>query len=83
MAWFICDNCGWKYRYEERKKTSYATIVCPDCFDGAYDKNNHPQNSIKIVGGDPKMLEDARPDISMVSAVYVTAVEGTFNMTVA
>ena len=61
-AWFICDNCGFRYKYMDRRKTSYGTIVCRDCHDGAYDLHNHPQNFPSSDVLDDESLEEARPE---------------------
>jgi hypothetical protein len=64
-AWFICDECGMRYPYRERRKTSYGTFVCPVDFDGEFDLHNHPQNSSPPITADAEALEDARPDVAL------------------
>ncbi len=63
LAWYICDCCGFRYYYKDRKKTSYGTIVCDTCFDGEYDLKNHPQNFPPPISEDPQGLEEPRPDV--------------------
>ena len=60
---FICDMCGFRYSSDHKRKSSYGTIQCRVCFDGAYDLKNHPQN-FPYPGpfDDPKMVEDPRPE---------------------
>lgn len=62
---FVCDNCGFTYPYPERRKTSYGTVVCVYCDDGAFDKKNHPQNFGPPPSEDPQGLEDARPEVPL------------------
>lgn len=59
---FVCDVCGFTYPYTSRRKSSYGTIQCDDCYDGAYDLKNHPQNFGPPLSEDPQGLEDPRPE---------------------
>lgn len=61
LTWACCDNCGWRYRYQEMQETSYHSRVCRRCFDGDYDLYNHPQNTYPQVD-DAESLEHPRPD---------------------
>ena len=56
-----CDVCGFKYRLNQLKKTSYGAMVCPTDYDGAYDLKNHPQNKSPNVKKEV-FIRDARPD---------------------
>ena len=55
----MCDACGFVYPHRVMKLSSYDTVSCPQCFDGAYDLKNHPQNKLPDVREDPviKMLD--------------------------
>jgi len=56
----ICDICGFRYRLKELKKNTYGMMVCPMDFEGAYDKQNHPQNKSPRVSDDIS-VKDPRP----------------------
>lgn len=56
----ICDVCGFRYRLKELKKNTYGMMVCPMDFEGAYDKQNHPQNKSPRVSDDIS-VKDPRP----------------------
>lgn len=62
---FICDQCSFEYHSSERNKSSYNTVVCQSCFDGAYDLRNHPQNKPPPVYPDPQAVLDPRPDVDL------------------
>jgi hypothetical protein len=41
----ICDRCGFRCKYIElRNEVEVGVWVCSECFDGAYNRVNHPQN---------------------------------------
>ena len=40
----MCDCCGFVYPHRIMKLNSYGMLICPGCWDGAYDLKNHPQN---------------------------------------
>jgi hypothetical protein len=64
-AWSICATCGWRCAYTERFESSYHTFVCPVCFDGDYDLQNHPQNKSPPIVPDPQALRNPRPDTNL------------------
>ena len=68
-AWFICDVCNFRYKYSDRKKTSYGTTVCRDCFDGNYDIQNHPQNFPPKNTRDDENLADASPETHVFTSI--------------
>ena len=68
-AWFICEICGFRYKYLDRKKTSYGSIVCRDCFDGGYDIQNHPQNSPPPNTIDDENLKEASPETHVFTSI--------------
>ena len=57
----LCDICGFRYRLNQLKKTSYGAMVCPTDYDGAYDLKNHPQNKAPNTRRQI-FIENARPD---------------------
>ena len=57
----LCDICGFRYRLNQLKKTSYGSMVCPTDYDGAYDLKNHPQNKPASLREDPS-IRNARID---------------------
>ena len=57
----MCDSCGFVYPMRIMKLSSYNTLRCPQCFDGAYDLKNHPQNKPASLREDPS-IRNARID---------------------
>jgi hypothetical protein len=57
----MCDSCGFVYPMRVMKLSSYDTVRCPQCFDGAYDLKNHPQNKPASLREDPA-IQNARID---------------------
>lgn len=57
----MCDSCGFVYPMRVMKLSSYDTLRCPQCFDGAYDLKNHPQNKPASLREDPS-IRNARID---------------------
>ena len=39
-AMAMCDQCSFVYPHRIMQLSSYNTLVCPTCFDGAYDLKN-------------------------------------------
>jgi hypothetical protein len=45
----ICDRCGFRCKYIElRNEVEVGVWVCSECFDGAYNRVNHPQNMTNV-----------------------------------
>ncbi len=61
-AMAMCDCCSFVYPHRIMQLSSYKTLVCPTCFDGAFDLKNHPQNKIPDVRDDIT-IKNPRPDI--------------------
>ena len=57
----MCDSCGFVYPMRVMKLSSYDTVRCPQCFDGAYDLKNHPQNKAPNTRRE-MFIQNARPD---------------------
>ena len=57
----MCDTCGFVYPHRVMRLNSYHMITCPDCFEGQYDLENHPQNKVPDVRDNPA-IRDPRPD---------------------
>jgi len=64
-TWRVCDICGFTYMYDETTYSSYNTVRCPYCDDGAFDLKNHPQNWPPPVVADPIAVKDPRPDVNL------------------
>ena len=60
-AMAMCDQCSFVYPHRVMQLSSYDTLVCQTCFDGAFDLKNHPQNKIPDVRDDIT-IKDPRPD---------------------
>jgi len=60
-AMAMCDQCSFLYPHRVMKLSSYKTLVCQTCFDGAFDLKNHPQNKIPDVRDDIT-IKNPRPD---------------------
>tara|TARA_R100001369_G_C3286865_1_gene163131 strand:- start:126 stop:413 length:288 start_codon:yes stop_codon:yes gene_type:complete len=57
----MCDQCSFVYTHRVMKLNSYDMLVCPSCFDGAFDLKNHPQNKAPDVR-DNTAIKNPRPD---------------------
>ena len=57
----MCDISGFVYPMRVMKLSSYDTLRCPQCFDGAFDLKNHPQNEAPSLREDPT-IRHARID---------------------
>ena len=57
-----CDICGFAYRRTLMKKNSYGLWVCPDDWDGAYDRVNHFQNKVPDMRDNSNFVMNARPE---------------------
>ena len=44
-AMAMCDSCSFVYPHRIMQLSSYKTLVCPTCFDGAFDLKNHPAST--------------------------------------
>lgn len=62
-VWTICDRCGFKVKRSEVRREANNFLVCQECYDGQYDSVRHPQNRVRVIGGDPKVYRDGRPDV--------------------
>ena len=60
-AMAMCDQCSFVYPHRVMQLSSYDTLVCQTCFDGAFDLKNHPQNKIPDVRDDIT-IKNPRPD---------------------
>ena len=61
-AMAMCDQCSFVYPHRVMQLSSYDTLVCQTCFDGAFDLKNHPQNKSADVRDDT-IVPNARPDV--------------------
>ena len=60
-AMAMCDQCSFVYPHRVMQLNSYSMLVCQECFDGAYDLKNHPQNKAPDVRDNP-VIKNPRPD---------------------
>ena len=60
-AMAMCDQCSFVYPHRVMQLNSYSMLVCQECFDGAYDLKNHPQNKAPDVRDNPA-IKNPRPD---------------------
>ena len=60
-AMAMCDQCSFVYPHRVMQLNSYGMLNCQECFDGAYDLKNHPQNSIPNVRDNPA-IRNPRPE---------------------
>ena len=72
MAWAsgrhaigICDICAFQYKLHQLRFNSYDLRVCPTCWDGQFDKKNHPQNFPPPVSPDPVAVWRPAPDVDL------------------
>ena len=57
-----CDICGFAYRRTLLRKNSFDLWVCPNDWDGSYDRVNHAQNKTPNLRDNSQYLMNARPD---------------------
>ena len=62
-AMAMCDQCSFVYPHRTMQLSSYNTLVCQTCFDGAYDLKNHPQNKTPDVRDNPA-IRNPRPELN-------------------
>mgnify|MGYP003648186213 CR=1 FL=1 len=56
----ICDQCGFQYKLQQLRTTSYNTRVCPECWDGIWNIQTNPLNYAPIIDADLP-LQNPRP----------------------
>ena len=78
-AYFICDQCGFQCPYKDQLHSSYGTVVCPTCYDGAYDLRNHPQNFPPKSLNDPIAIRYPRADVNVAVSTTVSTTWGIFD----
>jgi len=57
-----CDICGFAYKRTLLRKNSFDLWVCPNDWDGSYDRVNHAQNKTPNLRDNSQYLMNARPD---------------------
>ena len=57
-----CDICGFAYRRTLLRKNSFDLWVCPNDWDGSYDRVNHAQNKTPNLRDNSQYVMNARPD---------------------
>lgn len=73
----ICDQCGHMYKHRDLKMSSYGTLVCPSCYDGAFDLLNHPQNKAPANVFDHIAIRDPRPEVVFTTVTSTWSVSAT------
>ena len=77
-AWGLCEVCGFRYRLHDLKETSYGVLVCPEDYDGNYDRMNHPQLSPPPPAPDTEFLVRSSPDTNLVEGTTSINSSGWF-----
>jgi len=57
-----CDICGFAYPRSRLRKNSFNLWVCPNDWDGSYDRVNHAQNKVPDLRDRSQYVMNARPD---------------------
>jgi hypothetical protein len=57
-----CDICGFAYKRTLLRKNSFDLWVCPNDWDGSYDRVNHAQNKTPNLRDNSQYVMNARPD---------------------
>lgn len=74
--WAISDRSGMRFPMNEMvKEPGTGFLVHKSESDGIWNLIDHPQNHLSkyaTLGGDPKPVKNARPDISYVVDMYLT-----------
>ena len=61
-AYFICDVCGFRYRYTNARMTYDNSKVCRECYEP-----KHPQLDPIRVGPDPQALRNPKPRVEFIN----------------
>tara|TARA_R100001510_G_scaffold55106_1_gene58577 strand:+ start:597 stop:938 length:342 start_codon:yes stop_codon:yes gene_type:complete len=59
-AYFICDTCGFRYRYTTARQEWSGNKVCHECFE-----TKHPQLNPPSVSVDSEALHQPRPEVRL------------------
>ena len=60
FADFICDVCGFRYRYTKARMTWDNTKVCHECYEP-----KHPQLDPPPITADAEALHQPRPEVDL------------------
>lgn len=60
--WSVCDRCGFNYKRRYLRKETTGFVVCNRCFDGRFDRQNHPLNRSAKPRREARPVENARAD---------------------
>jgi len=75
-VWSLCDRCGQKYYRRQLRKESTNLVVCPSCYDGAYDLKKHPQNRPPRPRFESRKVPDGRAQAVLIN--YLAQENGAF-----
>lgn len=78
-VWTICDRCSFKYHRSKMRRESNGVVVCFRCYDGAYDKQIHPQNFSFVPKIEPTKVPDGRPNVT--TDFYLLTEAGAYLLT--
>tara|TARA_R100000234_G_scaffold50208_1_gene30074 strand:- start:462 stop:803 length:342 start_codon:yes stop_codon:yes gene_type:complete len=59
-AYFICDTCGFRYKYTKARMTWDNKKVCHECYEP-----KHPQLDPISITADAEALHQPRPDVTL------------------
>ena len=59
-AYFICDTCGFRYRYTTARQEWNNSKVCHECFEV-----KHPQLNPPPLSADAEALHQPRPEVRL------------------
>ena len=57
-----CDICGFSFPRSRLRKNSFDLWVCPNDWDGSYDRVIHPQNKSPDLRDNSQYVMNARPE---------------------
>jgi hypothetical protein len=63
--WSVCDRCSFEYKRRFLRKETTGYVVCHSCFDGKFDRRNHPQNKPARSRLESRMVPDGRAPIDL------------------
>ena len=79
-VWSLCDRCGQKFYRSKLRKETTNFVVCSACFDGKFDRKNHPQNKSARPRYESKKVPDGRP-MAVPDISYLALESGGFLLT--
>ena len=59
-AYFICDTCGFRYKYTQARQEWNNSKVCRECYEP-----KHPQLDPPPISADAEALHQPRPEVTL------------------